>query len=326
MPQPSISYACGRVGVHKRTALKKAQLERLTSAHDYRDAMRVLSDIGFVAADTADFQAAADRHVLKACQLVRAVTPAPLVTDCFMLRYDAHNLKVLFKSRHLAQKPQFLSECGTLPVEKLHHCVTDHTYTALPAELKSAMETLEKRTAAHFDPMLVDTAIDQAMYRQIFLNLSKDRSSTVAEKYFRAKVDLVNIVILLRLKAMGKDAAFFESVALPGGDVAPKLFSRLFAEGERLAKLMRHYGAQVYQAVLSAVADSQKLPFLEKTADDTLYALMRPYRYDTASLEVLISFLLQKQREATDVRLVMAGKLNSFTPDAVAERMRELNG
>ncbi len=326
MPQPSISYACGRVGVLKRTALKNAQLERLSSAHDYRDAMRVLSDIGFAAADAADFQAAADQHVLKACLLVRAVTPAPLVTDCFMLRYDAHNLKVLFKSRHLAQKPQFLSECGTLSVDKLRHCVADHTYAALPAELKSAMDALEKRNAVKFEPMLVDTMIDQAMYRQIFWNLSQSRDTKVAIEYFRAKVDLLNMIMLLRLKAMGKDAVFFESVALPGGDVSLRLLSRMFAEGERLAKLMRRYGAQVYQAVLSAVADTQKLPFLEKTADDYLYALMRPYRYDSASLEILISFLLQKQREATDVRLVMAGKLNSFAPEAVAERMRELNG
>jgi vacuolar-type H+-ATPase subunit C/Vma6 len=93
-----------------------------------------------------------------------------------------------------------------------------------------------------------------------------------------------------------------------------------------LATLRERWSFPLGATVLGAVADAQKLPFMEKTADDTLYALMRPYRYDSASVEVLISFLLQKQREATDVRLVMAGKLNSFAPEAVAERMRELNG
>jgi vacuolar-type H+-ATPase subunit C/Vma6 len=53
-------YACGRVGVLKRTALKPSQLDRLLSAPDYQDALRTLSDIGFAAADTTDFQAAAD--------------------------------------------------------------------------------------------------------------------------------------------------------------------------------------------------------------------------------------------------------------------------
>ena len=75
MPQPSISYACGRVGVLKRSALHKAQIERLLAAPQLTEAMRVLADIGFAAADQADFQAAADAHVRKACELIRRFRP-----------------------------------------------------------------------------------------------------------------------------------------------------------------------------------------------------------------------------------------------------------
>ena len=87
-----------------------------------------------------------------------------------------------------------------------------------------------------------------------------------------------------------------------------------------------YYRWQQYQAALAATADAAKLPFLEKTVDDYLFGIMNAHRYDAASLEMLIAFLLQKQREATDVRLVMAGKLNGFSPEEVGERMRELNG
>jgi V/A-type H+-transporting ATPase subunit C len=57
-----------------------------------------------------------------------------------------------------------------------------------------------------------------------------------------------------------------------------------------------------------------------------LYGLFVPYRYETAAIEVPIAFLLQKQREAADVRLILTGKLNGFPPEAVQERVRELNG
>lgn len=326
MPQPSIPYACGRVGVLKRTALHRAQLDRLMSAHTYQDATRVLADIGFAAADSVDFQSAADQHVLKACTLIRAITPDPLITDCFLLRYDVHNLKVLFKSRYLAQKPQFLSACGTIPVEKLRHCVTDHTYAPLPKELKQAMEGLEKTSAVQFDPMRIDTNLDQAMYRQIFENLKGNPRASVAQRYFQAKVDLQNMIMLLRLKAMGKDAAFFENIALPGGNASVKAYASAFSENERLARPLRRYRADVFQAALAASVDATKLPYLEKVADDYLYSLFRPYQYDSASMEILLAYLLQKQREATDIRLTMAGKLNGFRPEAVAERVRELNG
>ena len=72
--------------------------------------------------------------------------------------------------------------------------------------------------------------------------------------------------------------------------------------------------------------DPARLPFLEKTADDYLYHLFAQHRYDADSIEMLLSYLVQKQREATDVRLIMAGKLNGFKPEAVTERVRELHG
>jgi len=325
MPQISTSYACGRIGVLKRNALHRAQLERLQAAPSYEEATRVLADIGFASAEQQDFQAAADQHVRKACELIRAVTPDACVTDCFLFRYDVHNLKVLIKSRHLAQKPEFLSACGTIATDKLRHAVTEHTYAVLPDELRATINALEKKLAVRYNPSLIDTELDKAMYRQIFLNLQK-RRLPLATQYFKAKVDLQNFIILMRVKAMGKDAAFFESVALGGGDVPVKTYQKAFEDNDPLVKLLKHYGVPVYQAALSAALNPAKLPHMEKIADDYLYNLFQQHRYDSASMEMIIAYLLQRQREATDVRLMMAGKLNGFTPEAVAERVRALHG
>ena len=132
MPQPSISYACGRIGVLRRNALHGAQLERLMATHTYEEARRTLSDVGFMTGESTDYQAAADAHVKDACELLYAVSPEPELTSCFQLRYDVHNLKVLVKSRSLAQKPEYLSACGTTPVETLRHAVTERRYNAPP--------------------------------------------------------------------------------------------------------------------------------------------------------------------------------------------------
>ena len=105
------------------------------------------------------------------------------MTDCFFLRYDVHNLKVLIKSRHLAHAPEFLSACGSIGVETLKHCVADRTYAMLPKELAEGLKKLEKRIAVEFDPLLVDTMLDQAMYRQIFENLA-GKENTAAYRVF----------------------------------------------------------------------------------------------------------------------------------------------
>ncbi len=326
MPQPSYYYASGRVGVARRTALHGTQLERLSAAHTYEDAKRALTEIGFATADSADFLQAADRHVQAACALIKAVSPDPLVTDSLLLRYDIHNLKVLYKSRYLAQKPQFLSRCGTLDVEHLRHAVMERTYSRLPQHLKAAMELIEKRSAVRFDPMLVDTELDKGMYRQIFANLAQSSHAAVVKRYFEAKADITNVIMLLRIKAMGKGMHEFAEIMLPGGHIALHTLKGVYSENDRLARTLRRYSAPLYQAVLAASVDTAKLPYLEKVADDYLALLFRNSRFDTASIEMLAHYLLMRQREATDVRLIMAGKQNGFAPEAVMERVRELGG
>ena len=325
MPQPSISYACGRLGVLRRSSLGKAQIERLLAAPQLPEAERVLADIGFSAGDQKDFQTAADQHIRKACDLIKAVTTDPKMTDCFFLRYDVHNLKVLIKSRHLAHAPEFLSACGSIPVDTLRHCVADRTYVQLPGELAAGLKQLEKRVAVEFDPLLVDSVLDQAMYRQIFKNL-EERKRTLAYRYFQAKVDLLNVTILLRVRAMKKDAAFFQSLALEGGKATLRSLLAGFQDNERLVRLLSPNGVALKLAAQAAAQDASKLPFFEKVADDFLFGLFEPYRYRTAAIEVVIAYLLQRQREAADVRLIMTGKLNGFPPDAVLERVRELHG
>ncbi len=323
MPQSSISYACGRIGVLKRGALRRSHMERLMAARTYDEARRTLSDIGFAATDSAE--EAADRHVREACDLIKKVTPEPRVTDSFLLRYDTLNLKVLLKSRFLAQKPEFLSACGTLDAEKLRHAVADHTYADLPPMLEQAMNQLEKQLASHFDPMRIDTELDKAMFAQVFEWL-KGAKCAVANEYFRAKADLQNLVMLLRVRAMRKDARLFAQLALPGGKISAEALARAFDEPEKLAKLVRGYGEAVYQAALEAALNASKLPHLEKAADDYLYRLFAPYRYHSGAFESILAYLLQCQREAADVRLILAGKLNGFSQEAVAERVRDLNG
>lgn len=325
MPQQSIQYALGRIGVLKRSAITKAQLDRLMAAHRYDEAVRTLSDIGYVTQEGADFQSAADAQVLKACTLLREITPEPELTDCFLYRYDIHNIKVLLKSRFLAQQPEYLSQCGTLPVEQLKHAVIDRTYHVLPTILRETVEALEKKLAAKFDPMLIDAELDKAMYRMIFLQLEKSHVA-VCKQYFTAKVDLQNVIMLLRVKAMGKNEAFYREIMLPGGQIAAKELAKGFDDPEKLSKLVKPYGAQVEAAVKQAVQKAGQLPLLEKAADDYYFGLFSPYKYANDTIEPMIAYLLQKQREATDIRLIMAGKLNGFEPEAVAERVRELNG
>ncbi len=325
MPQLSIPYAVGRISVLQKDALDASRLERLLSAPSLREAQRALSEIGWESGEGLDYEQLSLQRVAKACKLVRDLSPEPDISDCFLLRYDIHNLKTILKARCLGEKPAYLSECGTLPLSKLIHAVTEHTYKDLPPILMQTMAELEKRQAAKTDAMEIDVALDHALYGMIFEKLD-GKNAPVVRKFFIAKVDMVNLLMILRTNTMGKGEAFLRQILIKNGTYSVDTWLKTAAYPEKLPKLLDPYGKYVVSAAQAAVFESGKLPALEKAMDDYLLSLFTPYRIASLSLEPIIGYLLAVEREAAAVRLILAGKANGFSQEAIRERMRELYG
>ncbi len=325
MAQNSVAHAVARVHVLGRDALDAGRIDRLLSASSYEEALKTLNEIGWTNEAGQDPEQAAAEHVRAACELVRQIAPKEAAIDCFLLRYDAINLKMLLKARCRGQEPAMLSECGTIPVDVLTRCVTEHNYNRLPETLKTALDALEKSLAVREDPLEIDLTVDKAVCALIGETLKGVPSKTI-RGYFTARNDLFNAVMLLRVKKLGRDASFMAQMLLPGGTISEKEWRAAFERPELLGKMLEKYGAKVKSAALGAAQDSARLPILEKAADD---ALLRPFtalRYDALRPEPICGYLLGAEREAAAVRLILAGKLNGFRAEAIRERLRELYG
>lgn len=322
MPQQSHAYAVGRVSVLLREKLDAASMERLHAAGTLPEALRVLQEMGLYDQQHADYERVASEHLRKAYAFLREVTPEPRVTDCFLIRFDIHNLKMLLKARCLSQSAEHLSDCGMFGVEPLRHAVEERKYPMLPPSIRAALEALEKRLAVREDPLDIDASLDKAMYAWIFESLAAEHSPTVSA-YFAAKADLQCAVMLLRCLKMKQSAAFFEQMLLPGGSISKARWLGAYEHPGRLSDLLRPYGAKIVSAV-QAAANAGGLPALEKAIDDYLQSLFAPMRKDPLAIEPLIAYVLLREREASAIRLILAAKANGFSPEAIRERLREL--
>lgn len=323
MPQPSIAYAVGRVRAASRKPLDRVQLQRLLAASDYQEALRALTEMGWPVVDHATLDRVSEARLSETCQLLRAVTPDEQLTNAFLLRHDAQNLKALFKARILGQEAGNLSTCGTIPLSVLSHAVNERIYRRLPPAFELAMEALEKSTALTVNPMQIDTVIDRALYQTI-QGMIKHTKTKPAKDYFKGKVDLQNAVIFLRVKAMKRQDIRFLDLMLPGGSIPLKDWDAFMDKPEGLVRRLLPYGNKVREALEKAIVNPALIPALEKAADDWQLDQFRPYRYDAFSIEVLIAWLLAYERETAAVRLILAGKLNGFPMEAIQERLREL--
>ena len=323
MPQMSLHYAAGRLNMLRRDALDPARLERLLTAASLEEARHALSELGWADADTADWEQLARKRVQEAADTVRELTTDPRVTDCFLLKYDVANLKMLIKARCLGTQAGELSGCGTLPADTLRHAVAAHVYTALPGALRAAMETIEQELLTDTDPLRMDVLLDRAYFTETAARLRGTRCAS-ARAYFSARADMLNAITLLRVRQMGREAGFLMQVLLPGGAVPDGEWQKAFDRPEGIPALLAGYGRQVEQAARDAVQSPARLPALERAMDNALLQLMKGERFQYMNIEYIVSYLLAAEREAAAVRLIMAGKANGFDPDAVRERLRDL--
>ncbi len=322
MPQGSIYYALGRLSVIRKNALDQQKLERLLQAQTAEEARKTLAEIGWAESDDYDKMAA--EHVRRACALARELTTDEKLLDCFLYRYDVNNLKMLIKARSLEIGAGDMSPCGTYPVDTLSHAVAEHKYDKLHPVLKDALDALEKRLAVKIDPLDIDVTLDKALYRLIFQTLPKGSDS--AKRYFRARVDILNLVMALRALHMGRNAAFLKALLIEGGTVPTNQWLKAYEKPEKLPLLVNSYGTKIYHAAIAAQMDAGKLSQLEKLMDDYLLSVYTAYKRDMDKVERIIGYLLLREREAAAVRLIMAGKVNGFANDVIRERLRELYG
>ena len=322
MPQPSIAYAVGRVRAPVNRPLSGEQLERLLAAQDYKEARQMLSEMGWPDAPNMDIQQISVSRLEKTCKLIRDLSSDPQLTNCFLLRHDAQNLKTLLKARILKETPDALSACGTIPIPVLEHAVNEHVYSKLPPPLREAMDDLEKSTALQADPMKIDVRIDQALYLMISERVKEINSPAIRE-YFTAKADLQNALAFLRVRGASLPGLTFLQMMLPGGRIDAAAWASLQKDPEGLAQKLIPYGKKVRAAADLALHDKNALPALEKAADDFLMTMFRPSRFEPFAIEVLAGYLLALERETAAVRLILSGKLNGFSMDMIRERLRE---
>ncbi|MDL2205441.1 V-type ATPase subunit [Eubacteriales bacterium OttesenSCG-928-N13] len=325
MPQKSHGFAVGRVRVLEQGLMGRSGLDRLASANSLEEMARALTEFGWGEARTrADIEALCDNQLQQACKQVRDDTPEPDVTDCFLLKYDALNLKVLLKSRVLGLVPSELSQCGTIDPERLRRAVSENNYIDLPAPLKLAMEQIEKRIASSMDPLYVDAQLDKAIYQMIQDKLVGVKNDTI-KHYFAARADLTNILIALRANQMGRGASFAKDLLVPGGSLSIEDVQRVADEPERAQNItfLTEYAPLIRDA-LAVPNRGEGIALLEKRADDLLLGLIRPHRYESQSVLPLVGYLLAREREAMAVRLIATAKSANVPRSKLDDRLREL--
>lgn len=324
------AYACGRVNALATKLIDRARFQRMIEAQDAAEALRILAETDYASAlaeirDPRDFEVALARELDRVYRLLAELAPDPFLLRMFGYRFDFHNLKVLLKATAVGQDhSHLLVRRGTVPPERLVAALEGRA--ELPKPFLGPVSSAQQAFAATQDPQLIDAMLDGGLY-DLLAEEARRRRYELILRYMQASIDLVNIRTFLRIRRLGKGPTFLRQVLLNGGTLPVKRFHALHEQPlDAFADwLARTPYWRIAAEGLRMFNEGAPLSGLEKLADDYLTALVKEARFVPLGPEPLFAYILAKESEIRNIRIILAGKVNGVPAEIIRERLRDVH-
>jgi V/A-type H+-transporting ATPase subunit C len=301
------AYSFGRVKALEAALVDKAQFKRMAEAPTAAEAAKILSETAYADLEGADIptiENVLQEELRKVYDLAQHISPKKEITDLLQMRYDFHNAKVLLKAEVASREPAYLIPLGIVEIEKLKKGFKERIKD-LPAPLAQAVEKARLRYEETNDTQVIDFVIDSEYVRSL---LEHSQGYPFLKEFFQMKIDLENIRNFVRCQRFNVD---FAKVYLEGGTVDLKTFETL--QGESVESLTHAVQTRNYSHVveegLKDYEETHRLTLYEKLTEDFLIEHLKRAKMVTLGIEPLLGYILAKEREIKQIRLILLGKL-----------------
>lgn len=305
------AYSVGRVRVAENFMMDEVKLLRLVDAPDISEAQKILIECRYKEDD--DYMAMLDNEHASLYSYIRSIIPDLNIFNAFFFKYDTHNIKVLLKSEFL-KKPfdEIASEVGVFKYETLKKFIQERDFSQLPKVIADGIiESIEDFSKSN-DPQLIDLIMDQAYYTYFNESINKTHDAFLKE-FTVIQTDLINLKAFMRIKKVFQKESFLSRTLISHGSITLNDFKRLYeADEDEFKKFLK----DTRYASLFDRGD------VEKNCDDYMTSFLKDNRYDPIGIAPVIGFMLGKETEIKNARIVMMGKANRISKDKTKERLR----
>ena len=317
-----------RIRAMENSLLTRSRMDRILEARSREEVAKVLQDCGYPELD-ASLPEELDALLAQKCQAeledLEDSVPDPGYIDLFKLKYDYHNVKAILKAQAMQVAPdRMLSDMGRVSPEELREAVESGDMTGLPPELAAAAAEAKEVLDTTRDPQLSDILLDRWYYREMVL-LAEETGSLFLQDYVKIQIDAVNLRTLVRTLRMGKGGEFLRGVLVEGGHVDPETLEKIGASGG--SGLAETYISTELETAAAAGAEALKggnLTEFEKRCDDAVSAYLAGAVMVPFGEAPLVSYLAAREREYTNLRILLLGRAAGLDADVIRARLRDV--
>lgn len=320
--------------VYETKLLTREDFEKMLKADNLQAALEILKSTDYhfdqeQLLDTKNFEDFLMNHLSEIYQELYAVTPDSEVIQFFTLRYSYHNAKVLLKQRFTEiDLEHLLIPIGKYPLSTLKNLVQTEQSTQLNEILVEGVREAIKYFETFGQSEAADIFMDTYYYKHLRAISDRLNNSTI-NQIMDAMIDLDNLSTVVRCINQKKSRSFLHTVLSSSGSI-PKLDIIEAADQGAINVLNTLYKDQPYSSRLDTILAESKDTInslrLDKLIDEIVHELMEEGMYQAFGPMPVMAYMFAKEKEITNIRLILVGKDNQIDEQILRERMRPIYG
>ncbi|MDD3192665.1 MAG: V-type ATPase subunit [Oscillospiraceae bacterium] len=321
MAKPDYIYAVARIRAKELSCFGSSTLEQLMACKTHDECIRMLNEKGWgngSAGQTPESLLEGERN--KTWEQLRELVEDMHVFDVFLYANDYHNLKAAIKESYApSHGADIYNPNGTIDPLVFRQAAEAHDFSALPEQMGDAAEEAWSALRETGDGQLCDVIIDRSALEAI-LAAGKAADDPLLAFYAEHTVATANIKTAVRCQKTGKSLDFLRRALAPCDTLD---VSQLAAAAvEPVGAIGDYLGRTCYEGAAEAL--SQSASAFERWCDNRLIEMIQPQKYATNTIGPLAAWLLARENEIKTVRILLSGKRNGLSDDAIRERLREM--
>ncbi|MGT2887519.1 V-type ATPase subunit [Streptococcus didelphis] len=323
------------ISIKEKEFISPQQFEKILKADDKAFLTHLLqtSPYHLTIEDIEDLdklEACLMNHLVKVYAWAFEESPSPEIVDLFSLRYTYHNLKVLLKMRATKKDLQsLLIPIGRANLATLENFVTSLKSDNLPEILVSEIQEIWEEYHYYQDIRVIEIGADLAYFKHLKA-IAKDLDDPTFEKAVSMIIDLYNFITIKRAHAMQKSQGFIKQLIYEDAVFSGHQFGirEVEADLKNWFNSIRTdefgfetipFSDKIDQATITIVE-------LEYVRDYLIFQLFDKARYTVEGPYPLARFLLGKEFEVQNLRLILSALANQLPRNLIKERMRPIYG
>jgi V/A-type H+-transporting ATPase subunit C len=205
----------------------------------------------------------------------------------------------------------------------LYHQIAEHRSDGLPEWVFQAALEAVRRYMIQYDMSAVDAWLDQIAWRRA-CSLAEQTGNRFLTGWLCRKIDLINLEMLLRTRTMRAGRELLGNALLTGGSVQVQHVLDLY--GESKDAIVAFYARTPYASLAEQCQNYELKDQAARyglLADNLLMAHVRSARWIISGPEVPLAWVLARQTEIKNVRIILTCLRNGLPKAQARDLMRD---